>query len=196
MNDKVFCGLASVVLQVCSRGVYFNSIFRGRTRPHAFSWLIWAAISGIGFAAQVAEGAGPGSWARGFSAATCLMLAVLGYYKGEKNITRGDWVTLAVAFSAIPLWVITKTPVWSVFIVCIIDTIGYAPTLRKSWAKPGEETPYSYFISTACAACAILAVDNYTLSTWLYSAVLVVTNSAMGAVILARRAALRAEAAG
>jgi hypothetical protein len=196
MDYKIFFGLASVALQVLSRGVYFDSVFRGRTRPHAFSWLIWAAISGIGFAAQVAEGAGPGSWARGFSAATCLMLAVLGYYRGEKNITRGDWVTLAAAFSAIPLWVVTKTPVWSVFIVCVIDTIGYGPTVRKSWSKPWEETPAGYFLSTACAACAILAVDNYTLSTWLYSAVLVVGNSGIGAVILARRSVLRAVAAG
>ncbi|MBI5745091.1 MAG: hypothetical protein HY952_11150 [Elusimicrobia bacterium] len=195
MSHTVLFGLLSVALQLCSRAVYFTSIFRGRTRPHAFSWLIWAAISGIGFAAQVAEGAGPGSWARGFSAATCLVLAVLGYYKGEKNITRGDWLTLAVAFSAIPLWVATKTPVWSVFIVCIIDTIGYTPTIRKSWHKPGEETPVSYFISTACAASAILAVENYTLSTWLYSAVLVATNSAMGAIILARRSAVRSAAA-
>ncbi len=195
MDYKVFFGLASVALQVLSRGVYFGSVFRGRTRPHAFSWLIWAAISGIGFAAQVAEGAGPGSWARGFSAATCLMLAVLGYYRGEKNITRGDWLTLAAAFSAIPLWVITRTPVYSVIIVCVIDTVGYAPTVRKSWHKPAEETPFSYFISSACAACAILAVDNYTLSTWLYSAVLVVSNGAMGGLILARRSALRAAAA-
>ena len=123
-----------------SRAVYFASIFKGKTKPHAFSWLIWATVSGIGFAAQFAEGAGPGSWARGFSAVTCCILVVLGYFKGEKNITGSDWTTLSAALLAVPLWVITKTPIWSVFIVCVIDTIGYFPTVRKAWNKPYQES--------------------------------------------------------
>jgi hypothetical protein len=176
-------------MMALSRAIYFTSIFKGKTKPHAFSWLIWATISSIGFAAQVAEGAGPGSWARGFSAATCCLLAALGYFKGEKNITRGDWTTLAVALCAVPLWIITKTPVWSVFIVCIIDTIGYFPTVRKAWNKPYEESAASYFISTLCSFFSLFAIEHYTISTWLYPALLVFSNSALGVFLLVRRVA-------
>lgn len=187
MDHKLLFGYLSVAMMALSRAVYFTSIYKGKTRPHAFSWLIWTVISAIGFAAQVAEGAGPGSWARGFSAATCLLLVVLGYYRGEKNITRGDWLTLGVALSCVPLWIITRTPVWSVIIVCFIDTIGYLPTVRKARLKPREESASSYFIASLCALFALFAIENYTVSTWLYSALLVASNSALALFLLARR---------
>lgn len=183
-------GALSVAMMVLSRAVYFTSIYKGKTRPHAFSWLIWAVISAIGFAAQVAEGAGPGSWARGFSAATCLLLVALGYYRGEKNITRGDWLALGAALSCVPLWIITKTPAWSVIIVCFIDTIGYLPTVRKARLKPREESASSYFIASLCALFALFAIENYTVSTWLYTAVLAVSNSALAFFLLGRRRAM------
>ena len=171
----------------CSRGNYFRSIFLGKTTPHAFSWFIWGVISSIGFAAQVAEGAGAGSWARGFAAATCFILVIVAMLRGKNNIKRSDWVTLTVAMLAIPLWVITRTPVWSVILVCMIDTLGYLPTVRKSWSKPSEEAAVSYVFSSLGALFAILAIEHYTLSTWLYSAVLTWSNGSMALFLLIRR---------
>ncbi len=184
-------GLVSTALMLMSRAVYFNSIFKGQTKPHAFSWLIWGVISSIGFAAQVAEGAGAGSWARGVSAATCFMLVILALMRGERYIAKSDWVTLAVAFMAIPLWIATKTPFWSVLLVVIIDNIGYIPTIRKSWMKPYEEKALSYFISGACAFFSLLAIEHYTPSTWLYPLVLTFSNTGMGSLLLIRRLVLR-----
>ena len=175
------------MFMIASRATYFTSIFRGKTKPHVFSWLIWGTLSAIGFLAQVAENAGPGSWARGLSAATCFILVVIALLHGEKNLTRGDWITLAVALSAIPLWIITKTPVWSVLLVCLIDTAGYLPTIRKSWERPFQEAWEGYALSTGAAFFALLAVENYTISTWLYSAVLTASNGSMAAFLLMRR---------
>lgn len=195
MDRNTLFGALSILMMVVSRAGYFADSFRGRTRPHSFSWFIWGTISGIGFAAQVAEGAGPGSWARGFGSASCFGLALIGALRGEKDIKRGDWVTLAVALSAIPLWVVTKTPLWSVIIVCFIDTIGYLPTVRKSWRKPHEEMALSYLCSSLGAAFSMLAIINYTPSTWLYPLVLVFSNGAMWGFLNMRRAALEAETA-
>lgn len=187
MTTVVFFGLLSTGMIFISRIYYLKSIFAGITRPHAFSWLIWGSISSIGFAAQVVEGAGAGSWARGFAAATCFLLAVLGYYKGDRAYTRADWITLAVAFTAIPLWMITKTPVWSVILVCFIDTLGYLPTVRKSWHKPTEESAAGYGLFTLGAMFSLLALENYTISTWLYPVVLVISNASMAVYLLVRR---------
>src|SRR5262249_32279804 len=122
MNAKDLYAFAAILLMLCSRGAYFTSIMKGRTRPHAFSWLIWGVISSIGLAAQIAEHAGPAAWVRGVGCSTCFVILGLCWFKGERNIKRADWITLAVAFAAIPLWVLTKTPVWSVVLVCLIDT--------------------------------------------------------------------------
>ena len=192
---KEIYAAVSVLLMLGSRGVYLTSIFSGRTRPHAFSWVIWSVISTIGFAAQVAEGAGPGSWARGVSAATCIICAVLGFTHGEKNITRADWITLVTALLAVPLWLLTETPVWSVILVCVIDTIGYLPTARKAYSKPHEETPRGYILSAFCALFSLLAISHYNLSTWLYPATLVITNALMAGYIISRKIALSSRTA-
>lgn len=184
---RIILGGLSIVMMVCSRAGYFSGIFRGTTRPHVFSWLIWGTISSIGFAAQVAEGAGPGSWARGFGSVTCFMLVAISFFKGEKDIKRMDWITLAVALSAIPLWFMTNTPFWSVLIVCFIDTIGYLPTVRKSWLKPREERAVSYLFSCLGAGLSLLAIVRYTPSTWFYPLVLTLSNGSMWVFLLLRR---------
>lgn len=190
MTTAALFGLLSVAAMLAARLTYFASIWQGKTRPHAFSWFIWGVISSIGFAAQFAEGAGAGAWARGFGAATCFLLVFISLFRGEKNITRADWITLAVALSAIPLWILTKTPVWSVILVCLIDTIGYLPTVRKSWSKPQSESALSYSIGSLGAFLTLLAIENYTVSTWLYPAVLVASNGAMALFLLNRRSRL------
>jgi hypothetical protein len=189
---RAILGALSVFMLVCSRGGYFYGILKGRTRPHGFSWFIWGTISGIGFAAQVAEGAGPGSWARGFGSVTCFLLAWLGYKHGERNIKRIDWATLFVAFASIPLWMATETPFWSVLIVCAIDTIGYIPTVRKAWHKPQEEFAVSYLFSCLAALFSFFAIREYTPSTWLYPVVLTFTNGAMWALLKRRMKVLEA----
>ena len=120
---------------------------------------------------------------------------IISYFKGEKDIKRGDCITLAVALSSIPLWVLTKMPFWSVLIVCFIDTIGYLPTVRKSWLKPQEELAVSYLFSCLGAAFSLLAIEQYTPSTWLYPLVLTLTNGTMWLFLHARRRSKAAEPA-
>jgi hypothetical protein len=187
MPVKEVLAIISVGLMLSSRFTYLSSILSGKTKPHAFSWFIWFVISLIGFTAQVVEGAGPGAWARGVGCASCLVFAVLAWFRGEQNITQGDKITLAAALAAIPLWALTKTPIWSVILVCCIDTAGYLPTARKSWRKPDEERIRSYLISSMGSFFSVLAVENYNPSTWLYPTVLVVTNAAMGCYLFIRR---------
>jgi hypothetical protein len=180
-------GALSILMMLLSRGNYFLAIFRGGTRPHAFSWLIWTLLSGIGTAAQIAEGAGPGFWARAFASVTNVVIVGIAFRKGTRNITRADWITLLVALCTIPLWIATKTPVWSVLLICLIDTLGYFPTARKSWTKPYEEAARSYSFSACSAIFSLLAIEHYNVSTWLYPAELAVTNLCMVGYLLWRR---------
>lgn len=183
---QIFGALATSTVFI-SRFFYFRSIYRDGAKPHAFSWLIWGCISAVGFAAQVAEGAGPGAWARGFACATCFILVVIGWQRGDRSYKTGDWVTLIVSLSAIPLWIITKTPLWSVILVCIIDCVGYLPTIRKAIDKPFEEPAAGYAWFAIGALLSLAALEHYTPSTWLYPVVMVISNSAMTAFLLLRR---------
>src|SRR5215475_6486252 len=140
-------GLLSLVLSIVSYVPYLRSIFVANTRPHAFTWLVWGAVMAIAFVAQLYGRAGAGSWSTGLSAAFCLAIGIIALFRGEKHITRGDWIALLTTLAAIPLWVATSDPLWSVLLVTAIDAVAYYPTVRKSWAKPDEELAFKYVLS-------------------------------------------------
>lgn len=71
---------------------YFRTIALGRTKPHAFTWLVWAALTGVAFAGQVVDGGGPGAWVTGFTAAVSVVIFFIALWRGEKNIVRADWL--------------------------------------------------------------------------------------------------------
>jgi hypothetical protein len=108
-----------------------RSIFVANTKPHAFTWLVWGTVMAIAFSAQLSDKAGAGSWATGLSAAFCLGIGVLALFRGEKHITRGNWVAFLATSLAIPLWVVTSDPLWSVLLVTGIDAVALLPDLSQ-----------------------------------------------------------------
>jgi hypothetical protein len=104
MTVKDVLDLASLLIAVASYVPYVRSIFVANTKPHAFTWLVWGTVMAIAFFAQLSDMAGAGSWATGLSAAFCLGIGVLALFRGEKHITRGDWIAFLATFLAIPLW--------------------------------------------------------------------------------------------
>lgn len=180
-------GLAAVLVGLFGAAVYIHSILRGQTRPHVYTHLVWAIIAGIGFAAQLADHAGPGAWAMGMTTMACATNAILALKFGEKNITRSDTVALAVSLAAIVPWVLTHDPLWSVILISLIDVVAFYPTLRKSWHKPWEENLSSYNIANLKMGLSVLAITNLSLTTALYPCVVFVVNAAFVIMCLARR---------
>lgn len=174
------CGLVGLV-------IYINSIRAGLTKPHCFSWLVWGLLMIIGFFAQISDDAGPGSWVTGTCAVGCILIAAYGYFKGERNITRSDWIAFIAALCAIPIWYFTKDPLFAVLLICAIDTTAFYPTFRKSWSKPFEESLLTYAVSCLTFILSMAALNSLTLITTLYPATLVGTNFAFIIMALARR---------
>jgi len=194
MLSKDLIGAVSLVIAVVSYLPYIRSIFFGRTRPHAFSWLVWGAVSMIAFVAQISDKAGAGSWVTGFSAMVCLGVGILGIFRGEKEITRGDWISFLLTLSAIPLWIATKDPLWSVLLVTGIDALAYYPTFRKSCAKPEEELALKYVLTAVKHFLSLAALENYTLVTAVYPFVSFFMEIAVVALLLERRFVLSKKA--
>jgi hypothetical protein len=166
---------------------YFRNIFKGKTKPHVFSWLVWGILTGIAFVAQVVEKAGPGSWVTGFTAIICLIIAGLAYSRGERDITRIDWACFIAAIFGIVLWVLTDNALLAVIIVTITDALAYIPTFRKTYYKPYEETLIEYALGSLKFVIGFAALESFALTAWLYPASLVVMNAAFVVMALIRR---------
>ena len=170
MYKELLSALA-IVLTFFAFGPYIRSILHGQTRPHVFSWLIWGLTTFMVFLATLADRGGAGAWPIGVSALITMYVAWLAYlYKSDASITRIDWIFFSLALSSMPLWYFTADPLWAVVILTTIDVIGFGPTLRKAYVRPAEELLTFYLLMALRNVLAILALEQYSVSTVLFPA--------------------------
>ena len=191
MTVKDVLSLASLLIAIASYVPYVRSVFVANTKPHAFTWLVWGTVMAIAFFAQLSDKAGGGSWATGLSAAFCLGIGVIALFRGEKHLTRGDWNAFLTTFLAIPFWVVTTDPLWSVVLVTGIDAVAYYPTFRKSYAKPDEELASKYVLTVIRYLLSLLALDHFTVVTSVYQLVSIFIEAGIVIMLLWRRAVLQ-----
>lgn len=187
MFDKNFFGILSLVVSIAGYAPYVISVFKGRTKPHAFTWMTWTISVTLAFVAQLSRGAGHGAWVTGCAVVACFGISALALKYGEKNVTRGDELVFGITLAAIPLWVITREPMWSVWLMVLINNLGFIPTFRKTYSDPhGENVPF--FVSVVVKfLLGIAALDHYSLVTVLYPLNCAVVNAAFLAMMLWRR---------
>ena len=190
MTEKEILGGLSVVMGLVCYAVYIWGIYRGSTKPHLFTWLIWSILISIAFAVQVVENAGPGSWHIGMSAMMNFFIVGVSFSRGEKNITRSDWAAFLIALLAIPVWKMTGNPLWAVVIVSMINVTACYPTFRKSWMNPWGEPALVYFVGVVPFSLSIFALERVAFTTALYPAVIVAINITMVFLLLHRRRVL------
>ena len=187
LDLKNIVAIVSVGMAMTGYWFYFKDIFAGKTKPHAFTWLIWATLTTIAFFGQQSDDAGAGAWVTAATAVISFAIFGLALTKGEKDITRSDKIFLGASILSIIPWLLTKDPLISIILVTIIDFLGFLPTIRKSIKKPYEETLSTYVLSGLKFVLAIIALDNYTLVTWLYPASLIVANWAFIVLLVIQR---------
>lgn len=179
--------MTGLILSVLSYFPYVWMVLRRRIKPHLFSWFIWGFSTLIVLIAQIEKGAGIGAGIVAFNSFMCLFIAALSLKYGEKNIRRSDWIILAVSMLAIPVWLITHSPLYAVILLTAIDTIAMIPTLRKAWLKPYEESISMFALTALKFAVSLFALEQFNLTTALFPAVIALSNIIALAIILPRR---------
>lgn len=187
MDLKEFLGLAATIIALVGYVPYLLGMYRGSVHPHVFSWLVWALLTGISFFLQMGAGAGPGAWVTGITAIICIIITMWSLKVGEKNITRSDWAAFLASLAAIPVWLGADSPVLAMVLITIIDMLAFWPTFRKSWWKPWDEALSEYWTASIKFSIALFAMDQFTLVTALYPAVLVFMHLAFIAMAVMRR---------
>lgn len=187
MDFKVILGFLATGLAVISYIPYIKEMLNGRTKPHAFSWLIWAVIAYVAGTAQLTSG---GGWGSMVAFTTGTISAWIAYYSSRhKRVTyyKSDWISLSLALIAIPLWLITRQPLLSVILISVIDLVAFWITIRKTYRMPYSENLTQNFMSTAKHILTMGAQQHYSWTTLLYPASLAITTAAFCSMILIRR---------
>lgn len=75
---------------------------------------------------------------------------------------------LGAAFSAIPVWVLTKDPTASICLVTLIELAGLGPTVRKTFRDPWSESLAYFALCVVKYALAVLALRTWSVAVALY----------------------------
>lgn len=183
--------LLALALTLYAFQPYLRDILRGRVRPHVFSWVIWGTTTCLAFLAQLTAGGGPGAWVVGVSGLLSMTVAWLAWrHRGDVAITRLDWCFFVGALSALPLWALTADPWWAVVVLTVVDLLGFGPTLRKAWDKPGQESLGFFGLFLLRNLLVIVALDTRSATTMLFPGAIAAACALVMAMIVLRRAAL------
>ena len=158
---KEFLSAAAIVLTFVMFVPYILSIESGRTKPHVFSWVVWALSTFVVFLAQLAGHGGYGAWPIGVSGLITGYIAVLAYRKhSDRAVTRADWAFLVIALAALPCWLLTSNPLWAVVILTGVDLAGFGPTFRSAYLRPYDERIGFYSLGVLRNVLAISALEQ------------------------------------
>ncbi len=188
---KLFLATFASILVVFSYIPYFRDIFAKKTKPHLYTWLIWTVTQGTAAVALIYGGGKFGSISLIVGTVLVLAISTLSFRYGTKNITRNDTILLVVAFFAIIIWWILKSPLLSVIMITIIDVIGFIPTIRKSYTEPYSETISFWIMMIIIDILSIVSNAQYNFLTVTYLAMLTIGNTTVAVVCLSRRKVLQ-----
>ncbi|MBV6447760.1 MAG: hypothetical protein FCKEOINB_01396 [Nitrosomonas sp.] len=188
MFYKEILSLIAIAITLAAFIPYIREIFRGSVKPHIFSWVIWGATTLLIFLAQLEDNGGAGTWPIGVSATITIFIAYLAYTKrADVTITRTDWLFFAAALLSLPLWYWTSDPLWAVVLLTAIDVAGFGPTVRKAYQFPYSESLLFFALFTLRNVLVMLALENLSVTTLLFPAVMLVICVFMITMIAYRR---------
>ena len=191
MHYKITLSIIAIALTLIAFIPYIRAILKGTVKPHVFSWIIWGATTLLIFLAQLEDKGGAGTWPIGVSAGITIFIAYLAYLKrADVNVTRADWLFFISALSALPLWYFTSDSLWAVVLLTAIDVIGFGPTIRKAYHFPYSESLLFFALFTVRNALVMLALENFSVTTLLFPAIMAAVCVFLIALISYRRRVL------
>lgn len=184
---KVAFGILGIISSVVVSILYVSSIFRGPTRPHMYTWLIWTLTQGTAVLGMWKGGGGFAAISLIIGTLFVFGVFLITLFRGSKNITKGDTAMLVCALGAIFVWWQLHDPLLAVYMVSLIDLCGYILSLRKAFCDPWSENVLSWVGFTFCNMCVFIALKEYNALTLTYLLTLSFANIVMIILCLLRR---------
>lgn len=185
---KEFLALSATALIIVAYIPYIRDILKGKTVPHAYSWFVSGLVTFIGFGLQLSDDAGWGAVPTFVAAMAGFVIFLLSLRRNKRApITKSDTIFFIMALVATGIWLIADQPLLSIIMISLVDILAFAPTFRKSWRNPEQETVSTYSINALRFTIAAGAVHNYSLITLLYPLSQALTDGFFVLFLLLRR---------
>ncbi|MEK7059592.1 MAG: hypothetical protein AAB971_02460 [Patescibacteria group bacterium] len=187
---KELLAIIAALIAIAGNVPYLKDTFAKRVRPHPYTWLVWAIVSGITLFGQIAKGAGVGALPTAVAECFTITIFLFSLQYGFKYVRRTDKYFLIIALLGLIPWLISDDPTISVVIAVSIDLVAFVPTIRKTWRHPGSETPILYGANVLRHVLTLLSLQSYNIATTLHSIAMIITNSVMTGIITLKKSVI------
>ena len=157
-------GFVSGILAVLAYVPYLRDTRRGRTTPSRTSWGIFAALSLINIANQLALGATNSVWVVVGFAFSSVVIFVASIRRGVGGFAALDVACVAVSLAGLTAWLVLQTP--TIWLACnlAIASAGLVPTVVKAFHDPESETLVTWLVGGVSSVLAAISVGHLRLS--------------------------------
>ena len=150
---------------------YLIDMFRGKNKPHLYTWISIFLITVVVAWIQVIGGAGVGALPTIIGAAVNGVILFYCFKYGTKDIAPIDRLCLAISILGIVAYVLLQgQPVIALAVVTVAEVVSFVPTFRKTRNDPYSESLTSYYLLMLKLALILVALESYNLLTVSYSA--------------------------
>ena len=166
---------------------YIIAILREQTKPNRATWFIWTVASIIGTVSYFQSGARETIWVSAGFLVGSGTIAMLSIKRGDNGWTWVETVCSLGATIGVALWIITRSPLPTLFLSMAIATLGAVPTMRKAYRDPSSENRLAWFLFVLSAIVNLFAVEKWTLvmfTIWIVPVNILLTDGFILALVL------------
>ena len=149
---------------------YLIDMFRGKNKPHLYTWISIFLVTAIVAYIQLIGGAGVGSIPTILGVVVDGIILFYCFRFGTKDVVFMDKVCLAISVVGfISYAVLNNRPIVSLAIVTMAEVISFIPTFRKTKNDPYSESLTSYYLLMVKLILILVALQKYNALTVSYS---------------------------
>jgi hypothetical protein len=183
-------GVLAGIIGVFDTIPYLRDVFRGSTRPHRGTWLIWSALAIVVGFSQWADGA---SWSLIMMLTQAVLTTavfVVAIFRGQGGLAAIDLMLVAVAAAGIVGWLLSGEPIVATACVVAADLIAAAMMAPKTYRDPLSETLATFVLASIGGALAAGAVGALDAALLIYPIYYCLSNGTLAVLIHHRRTVL------
>lgn len=189
--SAILSGLA-FILHLAVFVFYIRQVARGKSRPNAATWAIWAFVASLNCLSFFFMSE---DWVKALQplagSLACVGTFLFALLKGKlTRLNRLDKAVLGIGLLAALAWWVFRSAGFANSILQIAFTVSFVPTIRDVWQHPDRESPGPWLLWGTVYAILIAVV----LMRWtgqpielLYPLISMVTHSSVGLVAWLKR---------
>lgn len=167
---KIAAAATATIIGLVAYVPYLIDMFRGKNKPHLYTWISIFLVTSVVAYIQLIGGAGVGAIPTISGVAIDAIILFYCFRFGTKDVVFMDKICLAISILGVVAYaILSSKPVISLAIVTAAEIISFIPTFRKTRNDPYSESLPSYYLLVLKLCLILVALESYNLLTVSYS---------------------------